>query len=123
MGKVYTKEQVKEAILKAADSIEKYGKERYRFMSVVIPHFGCCNDKGCCLGWIAAHLRYSSDYAYNSTTFGYVSEIIGSATGRSFYVDSSFYGDMDIVDNYRGMWRNDYKVAAKVLRDYVEKYF
>lgn len=128
----YTKAQVRRAILRAADRIEKH-EDQFKFASIIIPRLHSCRDTGCALGWIAAYLHYIPDPAPLARTefgesFGDVSRIIGNVTGREDYNDMDFYQDMNkLCPDGRGgnehNWEKYPKVAARVLRKYVKEYF
>lgn len=122
----HTKAQVRRAILRAADRIERH-QDQFKFSSIVIPRLHSCRDTGCALGWIAAYLHYIPDPECGES-FGDVSRIIGNVTGREDYVDADFYEDMnELCPDGRGEnehnWEKYPKVAARVLRTYVEEYF
>lgn len=97
--------QIREAILKAADSIEKHS-ELFNFSSTVIPD---CGTPGCALGWIAFH-RLEAQHSSGMTW------IPDKPVEHS---DLDFYRRMD---GLQSNWKYNAVDCAKALRLYADKY-
>lgn len=102
----------REAILKAADHIERHS-EGYDFWHNIVPVR--CGSHGCALGWIG--------YFAGLTEYGSAQQIVSEYLG----IDSSafFYADMCELTNsspnpYKG-WYISHSLAAKGLRLYADK--
>jgi len=101
---------IRQAILKAADSIQQY-PELFKWSSCSV---GGCNTPGCALGWIDHHLgaKEGDPFGWHSGLFSALE--IGNA-GR-------FYDQMRQVSSLPKLWQDNNKVCAKTLRKYADKY-
>ncbi len=106
---------IRQAILKAADSIEK-NPNLFDFNSVVDPSLKC-GTPGCALGWIGFHLdmerRWGGGFRNGLDS---VSEKIGMSDDQL-----KFYSVMDgLCGNYD--WRKSADECARGLRFLADKY-
>jgi len=100
--------EIRQAILKAADSIEKY-PNLFDFDSTKDPSHDC-GTPGCAIGWIAHHLNIQ-EWTDTGTVYSHLS--ITNDYGHSFYkrMHSLAYG-----------WTANADACANVLRKYADKY-
>ena len=109
---------IRQAILKAADSIEQYPK-LFDYNSCKCPNYGC-GTPGCALGWIGFHL-------------GRAVKVNGARQGKfenglddiaSFTTDDgdavTFYNRMHGISRFS--WQKNAAKCAKALRLYADKY-
>ena len=101
--------RIREAILKAADSIEQ-NPTLFRFSSVDIP--GECGSPGCALGWIAHHVGWVE----NGRRF-----LDGIASVMGEDSPEAFYTKMDDLEE-GGWWGTSAYICAASLRLYADKY-
>lgn len=93
---------IRQAILKAADSIEQYPKLfEWKSVSVANPE---CGTPGCAIGWICRHLGHSH-WEPN--------KVVGIK-------DCDFYERMNEI--HHDAWKRDHKICADILRIYADKY-
>ena len=100
--------EIREAILKAADSIEM-NPELFNFSSTVLPSRDC-GTPGCALGWIAT---YSDGACLTSCGRGWLYDRVLDIN------DSLFYNRMSAISFY---WITSAEECAKALRAYADKY-
>ena len=100
---------VREAILRAADSIEER-PELFRFSSTRTPD---CGTPGCALGWISAHLGGTA-----GESWGMHDELF-EAMGIAFEQHGRFYDRMNAIATG---WAWDADRCASALRQYADKY-
>lgn len=93
---------IREAILKAADSIER-NPCLFDFYTVRVPPD--CHTPGCALGWIAFH--------WGAPSFAALVEPMDVE-------ECAFYDRMD--DLTSGGWEDDPRVCARGLRKYADRY-
>jgi hypothetical protein len=107
--------QIRQAVLKAADSIEQY-PGLFDFSSVVKPNMDC-GVPSCAIGWIAFWLGINDMLPID--LFGKVTESLG--LGSDFHAATFFYKRMDNVYGDVG-WKWSAPECAKALRLYADKY-
>lgn len=101
---------IRQAILKAADSIEQ-NPELFEYQESIVPD---CRSPGCALGWIGHHLgMQGKDSMHN------VMPLLGYPETYSIRPFSTALDDL--VDIYSG-WRRNAIKCAQVLRLYADKY-
>lgn len=108
--------EVREAILKAADSIEAE-PELYQFTNLLVH---TCDTPSCPLGWIAYHLGLTGP------------ERLGSDGLGVYFSDTEVYARLGISNDVcfielnefddTGDWVEDVEICARVLREYADKY-
>jgi len=109
--------KIREAILKAADSIEQNPK-LFNFGSCYAPNTDC-GTPGCALGWIGLH----AGMAIN-TRGDRIGKFVGSLDG----VANLTIGDKDAFTFYfrmsklESLWKSSASMCAKTLRFYADKY-
>ena len=109
---------IRQAILKAAASIEK-NPDRFSFMSTDIPD---CGTPGCVLGWVGFHLKVPTDQDEDRYHL-VVAKALGFTcddTCPILHEDTPFYDRMDSIGRIN--WRRDAGDCAKTLRKYADKY-
>lgn len=107
---------IREAILKAADHIERNPKA-FNFQSIYVPDTDC-GTPGCALGWIGHYLGMRESGA-NSAPLSEFSVPPALGLGTFTVGNREFYGRMD--DLAEG-WRYDASLCATGLRLYADKY-
>ena len=118
--------EIREAILKAADSIES-NPEWFKFSEIGIPDG--CGTPGCALGWIGAHMGLkpaSYGFIEVTKTMGLAPEVfLEISTPGAEY---AFYNRMSILaggdksfDSFY-LWSSSAKTCAQTLRAYADKY-
>lgn len=98
---------IRDAILKAADHIEREPRT-YDFCGMYVPG---CGSVGCLWGWIGYFLGMPAD----TCNMAVANEIGIPSTGHLYRFGSEVLGDWS--------YQNDPKAAAKVLRLYADKYY
>lgn len=105
---------IREAILKAADHIERTPKD-FEFMEERKPS---CGSPGCALGWIGCFLSVESD----GSKYGYpnlVAIAMGIRSGER-RPEGMFYERMNALSPPG--WKWDEQICATALREYADKY-
>jgi len=104
---------VYEAIMKAADHIERHPNE-FMFTAAFCPEKPGCGSPGCALGWIGAFMGLGAR--------GFM-EVAMRLTGERFSTaDDTFYGRMNNLNGKRVDWRKNPDKCARALRLYAAKY-
>ena len=106
---------IRQAILKAADSIEQ-NPTLFNFTSIQTPSADC-GTPGCALGWIGFHLEVANVW-WKSPKF-YRLLGLRSGTENVDDADQHFY---DRMDELQRVWGHDANVCALTLRLYANKY-
>lgn len=108
----YTNEQIRGAILRAADRIERE-PSCYRFQSIGIPD---CGTSGCMWGWIAFEMGNINDWDIGPTC--------ETVTGKSLFegAQEHLYAFSKTVSEHLN-YQDKPLVAAACLRAYADKYF
>ena len=101
---------IRKAILKAADSIEKH-EDQYRFGSIDIPDG--CGTPGCALGWIGHHLGWKEEEYVDGDFFDSISKVLGIEHHNRFYDRMD-----DIGPEFFALWTP--QEAADGLRKYAD---
>lgn len=115
---------MRQAILKAADSIERF-PSLFDFNSLELP--GKCGTPGCAIGWIAAHTpgisRYVDPEARNYVAGPHNRTLMQTTSAMLKVEHSEFYERMNELDGYSDPpWNCDASRCAHVLRKYADKY-
>jgi hypothetical protein len=106
---------IRTAILKAADHIERNPKQ-FDYASVWQPDAPNCGTPGCALGWIASFAKYKS----SNKTFGCVArDLLGLLDDYGDGGDDAFYKRMGGIDED---WNRNARICAATLREYADKY-
>ena len=113
---------IRQAILRAADSIEQ-NPHLFEFHQTQCPDDGC-GMPGCALGWIGHHLilplnnsgGYPQDFEGGLSVVGHAMGIEDGPCDRS--ADGVFYDRLDEVAD--GHWTIDASICAKTLRKYAD---
>lgn len=108
---------IREAILKAADSIEQ-NPGLFNFSSIRVPDFDC-GTPGCAIGWMAYHLGLG-EWAEGDQGDGLYWILDRSYALKEIMDQQTFYNTMD---NLSEGWRIDAKSCAVGLRLYANKYY
>ena len=104
---------VRQAILKAADSIEQ-NPHLFNFGSTEVAG---CNTPGCALGWIACHLGQAKEGQYfEAPTLG---ALLGLKDNGRPWAGANFY---DLMDEFSEQWHEDAAKCSAALRLYADKY-
>ena len=103
---------IRNAILKAADSIERY-PQLFDFDSIYPPNADC-GTPGCALGWIAYHLGIKD---WIGAEDGRVYEELGIAKNCCFPRLDTVCDSSNPFD-----WKYSPELCAKTLRLYADKY-
>lgn len=107
------KNDIRTAILKAADHIEA-NPGSFDYSSLKVPD---CGTPGCALGWIAVFRGHS---ARTHTGLRACFALEGDPAGVKSRV---FYQRMDrLSDRFKSKWREDAAICAHALRAYADKY-
>ena len=104
---------IRQAILKAADSIEK-NPNLFSFGSVVLPSLKSCGTPGCALGWIGHYLGIAEGDEF----FQRIADRLN--VKWCFHSDNEFYPRMTELAG--SCWRDNASNCAKALRLYADKY-
>jgi hypothetical protein len=106
--------QIREAILKAADHIERHPRE-FNYNSIHVPERAGCGTTGCALGWICYFFGSGvTDSSLVRTNFSSTHAPVGAGVS-----DGVFYARMtDLVVG----WEKDADNCARALRLYADKY-
>ena len=117
---------IRDAILKAADHIERNPGE-FNFQSVFIPSAPGCGTPGCALGWIGhfAGVHDPSDlsgyWEREKNAWGLCEVNVIGSCDLPFSTAREFYRAMDAV--YSDVsWRDSAQNCATALRAYADKY-
>lgn len=105
---------IRQAILKAADHIER-NPGQFNFMAAGVPH--PCGSPGCALGW-TGHFMGCTD------GFNEVCSVMGLAITRPELPELGefdFYNRMDAINGDNG-WRWEASKCAATMRLYADKY-
>lgn len=109
---------IREAILKAADHIERNPLD-FDFWKTGVP--GSCGTPGCALGWIG-HFMGETNY------FNDVCDVMGLGITKPHLPERGefdFYRRMDKIEGpavLHGKWTNSAELCARTLRLYADKY-
>jgi hypothetical protein len=105
----YSKEEIRSAILRAADSIDR-DESLWNYGNCYI---GSCGTPMCAAGWIGFHLGFAPDTSVNT-----VCEVMrGYGVGYPYDV---FDDRMQAIDRH---WHWEPARATATLRTYADKYF
>lgn len=103
---------IREAILKAADHIERYPAD-FNFGSIRVPE---CGTPGCALGWISHFVGEKPSrcgfYKAAAAAMGLTAEVLP---------DITFYNRMTELRHAHD-WRINSSICASILRLYADKY-
>jgi hypothetical protein len=105
--------EIRQAILKAADHIERYPDD-FDFAATKVPD---CGTPGCALGWIAAFAGLKERYSEAAVWMGLAAEPLRGGSDRQRVY--TFYNRMDDLVGY---WHKDPAICAKGMRLYADKY-
>jgi hypothetical protein len=102
--------EIREAILKAADHIEKHPRE-FDGDSVTVPDLNKCGTPGCAIGWILSFSgEEEGDYAWHRVCKKHLG-----------VTDLDFYLRMNEIEA-SGWWRKNNVLCAETMRLYADKY-
>jgi hypothetical protein len=103
---------IRDAILKAADHIERHPGD-FDFGSAMVPH--TCGSPGCALGWLGHFIG-------GCTTYRHVCDRVFGIDEYKFYERLTEAEMGPKPDWSYGTWHRDAGVCARVLRLYADKY-
>ena len=104
--------EIRNAVLLAADYIEKFPSE-FDFFALNVPTGKHCGSPGCALGWIAHFMGHRLDDW---------SGLVGVGDIEFYERMDAFEGhDADAAGQY-GNWKGSAELCAKALRQYAEAY-
>jgi len=110
--------KIREAILKAADSIEQY-PDLFNFSSCSVPNAEC-GTPGCALGWIGLHAGMAV-YTKRDHTNRFMNSLDGVANLTTGDNDAfTFYSRMGKIGGPK--WGHSAASCAATLRKYADKY-
>jgi len=112
----YTSQQIRGAILRAADRIERQPTS-YDFMETHLPGDNGCNTPHCMLGWIGYELRSKQISAHHVAA-----EILGMDTATEYNVAANSIYDFIAAAGFLD-YQRDAKQAADGMRKFADRYF
>lgn len=105
---------IRQAILKAADSIERF-PSLFNFVSTDTPNAEC-GMPGCALGWIGFHLSLGTAWFLTKEIYQLMGLPLDDDEG-----DDEFYARMRAIHG-SCEWKYDSDLCADTLRQYADKY-